>query len=79
MIGPDPRLSVNALSSRSWTLRQDLDCYERLGIERITVNLPKLLDPGLDDAVADHRLDHYAAAELLLAHVADDDRPRDGD
>ena len=53
MIGPDPRLSVNALSSRSWTLRQDLDCYERLGIERITVNLPKLLDAGLDDAVAE--------------------------
>ena len=49
----DPRLSVNALSSRSWTLRQDLDCYERLGIERITVNLPKLLDAGLDDAVAE--------------------------
>jgi sugar phosphate isomerase/epimerase len=47
----DPRLGVNALSSRDWSLRQDLDCYERLGIERISVYLPKLLDAGLDDAV----------------------------
>ena len=50
----DPRLAVNALSSRSWTLQQDLDCYERLGIERVTVYLPKLLDHG---ASAGHGLD----------------------
>jgi sugar phosphate isomerase/epimerase len=40
-------------------LRQDLDCYERLGIERISLYLPKLLDAGLDEAVAEisgHRL-----------------------
>jgi sugar phosphate isomerase/epimerase len=47
----DPRLGVNALSSRNWTLQQDLDCYERLGIDRITLYLPKLLDAGLDGAV----------------------------
>jgi sugar phosphate isomerase/epimerase len=47
----DTRLAVNALSSRGWTLQQDLDCYEHLGIERITVTLPKLVDHGLDDAV----------------------------
>jgi sugar phosphate isomerase/epimerase len=47
----DTRLAVNALSSRNWTLQQDLDCYERLGIERITVTLPKLVDHGLNDAV----------------------------
>jgi sugar phosphate isomerase/epimerase len=44
---------VNALSSRGWTLRQDLDCYERLGVERITVYLPKMLDAGLDEAIAE--------------------------
>jgi sugar phosphate isomerase/epimerase len=49
----DPRLGVNALSSRDWSLRQDLDCYDRLGIERITVYLPKLLDAGLDVALGE--------------------------
>jgi len=48
----DSRLGVNALSSRSWTLAQDLECYERLGVERISVYLPKLLNAGLDHAVA---------------------------
>jgi sugar phosphate isomerase/epimerase len=47
----DPRLCVNSLSSRNWTLQQDLDCYERLGIRRISVFLPKLLAAGLDRAV----------------------------
>jgi sugar phosphate isomerase/epimerase len=49
----DPRLGVNSLSSRGWTLRQDLDCYERLAVDRITLYLPKLLDAGLDGAVAE--------------------------
>jgi sugar phosphate isomerase/epimerase len=47
----DPRLGVNSLSSRNWTLHQDLDCYERLGVGRISVVLPKLLEAGLDRAV----------------------------
>jgi sugar phosphate isomerase/epimerase len=51
--GWDTRLSVNSLSSRRWTLQEDLDCYERLGIDRISVFLPKLLTAGLDRAVAD--------------------------
>ena len=54
----DTRLAVNALSSRSWTLGQDLECYERLGVERITVFLPKLLEHGLE-----HGLD-AAVAEI---------------
>ena len=49
----DSRLAVNSLSSRNWTLRQDLDCYERLGIGRITVYLPKLLEAGVESAVAE--------------------------
>jgi sugar phosphate isomerase/epimerase len=51
--GWDPRLCVNSLSSRRWTLQEDLDCYERLGIGRISVFLPKLLAAGLDRGVAD--------------------------
>ena len=47
----DPRLTVNSLSSRSWTLRQDLDLYERLDIRRLTLFLPKLIEAGLDQAV----------------------------
>lgn len=49
----DPRLCVNSLSSQHWTLPEDLDCYERLGIGRISVFLPKLVEVGLDRAVAD--------------------------
>jgi sugar phosphate isomerase/epimerase len=49
----DSRLSVNSLSSRTWTLHEDLACYERLGIGRISVFLPKLVKVGLDQAVSD--------------------------
>ena len=48
----DPRLSVHALSSRRWSLGQDLDLYDRLGVRRTSVALPKLVDAGVDDAVA---------------------------
>ncbi|MGH9074758.1 MAG: hypothetical protein ACRDZQ_11670, partial [Acidimicrobiales bacterium] len=47
----DRRISVSSLSSRSWSLRQDLDLYQRLGIDRVSVSLPKLMDAGLDRAV----------------------------
>jgi sugar phosphate isomerase/epimerase len=53
--GWDPRLCVNSLSSRRWTLQEDLDCYERLGIGRISVFLPKLLAAGIDRGVDDIR------------------------
>ena len=33
----DSRLAVNSLSSRGWSLWQDLECYERLGVERVGV------------------------------------------
>jgi sugar phosphate isomerase/epimerase len=51
----DPRLCVNSLSSQHWTLWEDLECYERLGIGRISLFMPKLLSAGLDRAVAEIR------------------------
>jgi len=49
--GCDPRLSVHAMSTRNWSLTQDLDLYERLGVRRTCVTLPKLAQAGIDDAV----------------------------
>lgn len=46
--GWDPRLSVHALSTRHWSLAQDLELYRRLGIHRISVSLPKLAGAGID-------------------------------
>ncbi len=51
--GWDPRLSVNAFSSRHWTLAEDLACYERLGIGRVSLLLPKLVAAGTDRALAE--------------------------
>ncbi len=48
-----PQLSVNSICSRSYTLREDLDLYERLGISRVTLSFPKLEAAGLDEAVAE--------------------------
>ena len=67
-------------SSRRQRLQREFRLVLRARIEKEIDRLgsePRFAE--LDDAVADHRLDPYAAAELLLAHVADDDRPRDGD
>ena len=50
-VGWDPRLSVNAFSSRNWTLVEDLACYERLGIGRVSLLLPKLVAAGTEEAV----------------------------
>jgi sugar phosphate isomerase/epimerase len=47
----DPRLSVHALSSRRWTLWEDLELYDRLRIRRISVALPKLADAGIEEGV----------------------------
>ena len=49
----DRRLSVNSLSSRPFSLAQDLDLYERLGIARVALWLPKLEAHGLEAAVAE--------------------------
>ena len=51
--GWDPRLSVHALSSRRWSLGEDLELYDRLRVRRISVSLPKLVEMGLDDAVGE--------------------------
>lgn len=49
--GWDPRLSVHTLSTRHWDLAQDLDLYDRLGVRRISIALPKLLAAGVDASV----------------------------
>ena len=49
----DRRLSVNSLSSRELSLAEDLALYERLGVGRVTLWLPKLLEAGLDRAVGE--------------------------
>jgi len=49
----DPRLSVNAYSSRNGSLLDDLALYETLGVQRVTLSLPKLLAHGLERAVSD--------------------------
>ncbi len=41
-----------SLSSRSWTLRQDLELYQRLDIHRVSLFLPKLIEAGLQEAIA---------------------------
>ncbi len=43
---------MHALSTRHWSLAQDLELYDRLGVGRTSVALPKLADAGLDEAVA---------------------------
>ena len=47
----DPRISVNSLSSISWSLSQDLELYRRLDIRRVSLFLPKLVDAGLERAI----------------------------
>jgi sugar phosphate isomerase/epimerase len=42
---------VNSLSSAGWSLSEDLDLYQRLGIRRVSFFLPKLVDAGLGRAV----------------------------
>lgn len=51
--GWDPRVSVHALSTRQWSLSQDLELYERLQVRRISVSLLKLADAGIDDSVGE--------------------------
>jgi sugar phosphate isomerase/epimerase len=48
-----PSLSVNSLCSRSYTLAEDLDLYERLGISRVTLFFPKIEAFGVEAAVAE--------------------------
>jgi len=47
----DDRLSVHALSTRRWPLDRDLELYERLGVRRISLSLPKLVEAGIDASV----------------------------
>ncbi len=61
----DPRLCVNALSSQHWTLSEDLECYERLGIDRISLFMPKLRQAGLDRAEAEIKAGGFRVDGLL--------------
>ncbi len=70
-MGWDPRLSVNAFSSRNWTLAEDLSCYERLGISRVSLLLPKLVAAGTEEAVAEIR-DRGLTVDGMLSGCAFD-------
>ena len=63
----DPRLCVNSLSSQHWTLSEDLECYERLGIGRISLFMPKLLDmrAGIDRAEAEIKAGGFRVDGIL--------------
>lgn len=61
----DPRLCVNSLSSQHWTLSEDLECYERLGIDRISLFMPKLHQAGLDRAEAEIKAGGFRVDGIL--------------
>ena len=61
----DPRLCVNSLSSQHWTLSEDLECYERLGIGRISLFMPKLRQAGLDRAEAEIKAGGFRVDGIL--------------
>jgi sugar phosphate isomerase/epimerase len=61
----DRRLSVNSLSSRELSLAEDLALYERLGLARVTLWLPKLVEAGLEKAV-DEVLGRHLMVDGLL-------------
>ncbi len=61
----DPRLCVNSLSSQLWTLSEDLECYERLGIGRISLFMPKLRHVGLDRAEAEIKAGGFRVDGIL--------------
>jgi sugar phosphate isomerase/epimerase len=42
---------VNSLSSAAWSLSQDLELYQRLGISRVSLFLPKLVATGLERSI----------------------------
>jgi len=47
-----PQVSVSAVSSRHWTLDEDLAFWAGAGIGHVGLSLRKLEDAGIDDAVA---------------------------
>lgn len=61
----DPRLCVNSLSSQHWTLSEDLECYERLGIDRISLFMPKLRHAGIDRAEAEIKAGGFRVDGIL--------------
>lgn len=62
---------MSSLSSRTWSLRQDLDLYERLGIDRVTLSLPKLIEAGLERAI-DEIVGRHLRVDGVLSGAAFD-------
>jgi sugar phosphate isomerase/epimerase len=46
-----PRVSVNGVSSMTWTLEQDIEFWQRTGIRRVGVPMRKLLAMGIERAI----------------------------
>jgi len=67
----DPRLCVNSLSSQHWTLSEDLECYQRLGIGRISLFMPKLQKAGLDRAVGEIKAGGFRVDGILPGNSFD--------
>src|SRR5579862_9196119 len=58
-----PRLSINSLSTAGWTIEQDLDLYDRLGIDQAGLYIEKL------EAERRSAVDRVRAAGLKVSHV----------
>jgi sugar phosphate isomerase/epimerase len=69
--GWDPRISVNSLSSATWSLSQDLELYQRLDVRRVSLFLPKLVDAGLERAI-DEVLGRGISVDAVLPGAAFD-------
>jgi len=61
-----PQVSVSAVSSRRWTLDEDLAFYAATGIDHVGLSLRKLEDAGVDRAVA-----RIGAAGLRVSNIVE--------
>ena len=61
-----PQVSVSAVSSRGWTLDEDLAFYDDAGIDHVGLSLRKLEDVGVERAVA-----RIAAAGLRVSNIVE--------
>jgi sugar phosphate isomerase/epimerase len=60
----NPRLSINSLSTAGWTIEQDLDLYDRLGIDLAGLYVDKL-----EAAPGGSAVEQVLAAGLRVSHV----------
>lgn len=61
-----PQVSVSAVSSRGWTLDEDLAFWAASGIDQVGLSLRKLEDAGVEPAVA-----RIAAAGLRVSNIVE--------